>query len=150
MRINKKLFMSDVIKNACKEEKVPYIVVDKQKDRISFLRTCLSLNNFTIKDESNRLSDTECNMVAHMINFCIDNNIRDGFIEGKSFYNSFINMLIENCKIGRNSFPQYRKELRRKGVILNTTDGLYKIQIMPFLIKMLWSGSLNILVTSEK
>jgi len=141
--------VKSIISNVCDEIKVPLITLDKQKDRISFLTTCISLNNHTILNQENRLSLTECGMVAHMINFCIENNIRDGVIEGKLIYTKFLDTVIEKSGISKNSFPEYRKNLKRKGVILDTY-GTYKIHIFPFLIKILWRGTLNVLITSEK
>lgn len=149
--------MYDVIKNACEEEKVPFLPLDvvktfKTRQKLSeeavsvqgkklFYEVILRVNDL-VKKKSKRLTETELRIASWIIDEIIKNGQID---EDRERYEALLNKIVSAEAMNDRSWNQMRKNLRDKGFFRNENKR-YSILVEDILIKTLSKGSLNVLI----
>ena len=135
---------SDEIKKFCAEKGILCMSKNMEGDKISFYLMSLYLNDIA-RPANNRLTITEQNMMAHIIDFSIEK----GVVRDKAKYDELIDFLIERKAISNKpAFNTNKCNLVNKGYIEKKGER-NSVVVPEKVLKAFALGNINIFISKH-
>ena len=132
------------IKKFCEENGILCLAKNMEGDKISFYLMSLYLNDIT-KPINNRLTITEQNMMAHIIDYSIEK----GVVRDKEQYDSLVDYLIKKKAVNNKAiFNTNKTNLVNKGYLEKRT-GRNTVIVPDKVLKAFSIGNINVFLSKH-